>query len=72
MEDTSRATGCGRMRGVTPIQKGELEASIVQKLRVLSEAGVLQWSGRRLEPVDPVVSVSGSLGVADIIVQERR
>lgn len=60
------------MRGVTPIQKGELEASVVQKLCVLGEAGVLQGSGRRLEPVDPVVSVSGSPGVADIIVQERR
>jgi len=46
----------------TPIQVGAPETLIEERLHALCEAGVLQWSGRRLEPARPVVSVLGSSG----------
>ena len=47
-------------------------SSLRERLEVLTNAGVILWSGRRLEPMKPVARVrTGRRTVADLISENR-
>lgn len=53
------------------LAKAEL-ARAIRKLEVLTSAGVMLWSGRRLKPMKPLARVrSGRRTVADLIGENR-
>jgi prevent-host-death family protein len=42
-----------------------------QRLEAMAQAGLLVWSGKRLEPMHPVARVRGEGSVADLLVEDR-
>ena len=46
--------------------------SLEKRLRAMTEAGLLLWSGRKLEPMVPVARVRGDRTVADLLVENRQ
>ena len=46
--------------------------SLEERLRAMSQASLLLWSGRKLEPMAPVSRVRGSSTVADLLVRDRQ
>jgi len=56
----------------TPINWPGPLASAEQRLKELCDAGLVHWSGRRLEPIVPLARVRGESTVAELIVHERR
>ncbi|MGH7318445.1 MAG: type II toxin-antitoxin system Phd/YefM family antitoxin [Candidatus Rokuibacteriota bacterium] len=45
--------------------------SVDDRLHAMRQAGMLAWSGRRLQPGSPVARVRGKRTVADLLVEER-
>lgn len=41
------------------------------RLRAMAQAGLILWSGQKLEPMPPVVRVRGERTVADLLVGDR-
>ncbi len=41
------------------------------KLRLLQDAGVLAWNGKRLPAMQPVVQAKGTSNVADLVLEGR-
>ena len=41
------------------------------RLQRLAEAGLVLWSGRKLEPRPPVVEARGGRTVADLLIEDR-
>ena len=41
-------------------------------LRVMTEAGLLLWSGQKLEPMAPVARARGDRALADLLVENRQ
>jgi len=46
-------------------------ASLEARLKGLAAAGVIEWSGERLEPVAPPARLRGSQTVADLLLEDR-
>lgn len=46
-------------------------SSLRERLEVLTNAGGILWSGRRLKPIKPVARVRGRRTVADLISENR-
>jgi len=42
-----------------------------ERLQAMAQAGLILWSGRKLEAMAPVAQVSGERGVADLLVEDR-
>jgi len=45
--------------------------SLAERIDALREAGSIQWSGRRLRAVQPIVRGHGKRTIADIVVENR-
>ena len=60
---TERGRPVGR---IVPVAQG-----VDERLEAMAQAGLVQWSGKRLKPVKPVARVSGERTVADLLVAER-
>lgn len=41
------------------------------RLRAMAQAGLILWSGQKLEPMPPVVRARGERTVADLLVEDR-
>ena len=41
------------------------------RLQTMAQAGLILWSGKKLEPMPPVVRVRGERSVADLLVEDR-
>ena len=60
---TERGKPVGR---IVPVRE-----SLEERVRDLVEAEVVAWSGRRLEPIQPVARVRGPRTVADLLLEDR-
>lgn len=47
------------------------EPSIDARLKELEQAGVLSWSGRKLQPATPVARTRGTKTVAEMLLEDR-
>jgi prevent-host-death family protein len=55
-----------------PVARLVPEASgVAERLRELSRAGVVAWSGRRLGPAAPVAVMRAGGSVADLLLEDR-
>lgn len=45
--------------------------SLEEKLEAMAQAGLLRWSGKRLEPMEPVATIQGDRTVADLLIENR-
>ena len=41
------------------------------RLQLMAQAGLLQWSGKKLEPLPPVAHTRGDRSVAELLVEDR-
>jgi prevent-host-death family protein len=41
------------------------------RLQMMAQAGLLQWSGKKLEPMPPVARTRGERSVAELLVEDR-
>ena len=48
-----------------------VEQPLEERLRSMMEAGLLVWSGNKLEPMGPLGSVRGERTVADLLIDDR-
>jgi len=46
--------------------------SLEERLRAMTEAGLLLWSGQKLKPMAPVARARGDRAVADLLVENRQ
>ena len=60
---TNRGTPVGR---IVPV--GE---PLADRLQAMAEAGLLLWSGSKLEPIAPVARARGTRSVAELLIEER-
>lgn len=56
----------------TLIETRDNMKTLEDRLEALRQAGLIQWSGRKLKPVQPAARVQGEKTVAEIIVEDRR
>ncbi|MBN1314344.1 MAG: type II toxin-antitoxin system prevent-host-death family antitoxin [Anaerolineales bacterium] len=42
-----------------------------ERLEALTQIGLVQWSGRKLAPISPVVQARGGMSVADLLIEDR-
>lgn len=47
------------------------ELSTETRLKELEQAGLIAWSGRRLQPVNPVAQTRGKKTVAEMLLENR-
>ena len=73
-----RAAALKAGRSVVITERGQPVGRIVpisqtleQRLEAMTQAGLIQWSGRALEPMPPVARVRGDGTVADLLVEDR-
>jgi prevent-host-death family protein len=45
--------------------------TLEERLEAMTQAGLIQWSGKKLEPIPPVARVRGAGTVADLLVEDR-
>lgn len=45
--------------------------STTKRLKNLVESGRLGWSGRKLQPIQPVATARGARSVADLLIEDR-
>ncbi|MFL7808820.1 MAG: type II toxin-antitoxin system Phd/YefM family antitoxin [Anaerolineae bacterium] len=60
---TDRGTPVGR---IVPV--GE---PLADRLQAMAEAGLLLWSGSKLEPIAPVARARGTRSVAELLIEDR-
>jgi len=60
---TDRGTPVGR---IVPV--GE---PLADRLQAMAEAGLLLWSGSKLEPIAPVAHARGTRSVAELLIEDR-
>ena len=58
-------------RGVPVSRLVPIGLDVAARIAALRSAGILQWSGRRLSPRQPVVRVPKGKTVAELIVEDR-
>jgi prevent-host-death family protein len=63
VEIAERGTTIGRM---VPV-----EQPLLDRLEVMRQSGLVQWSKRRLRPAAPVASVRGRRSVARLLIEDR-
>jgi prevent-host-death family protein len=47
------------------------EQSIEDRIKAMQEAGLLEWNGQKLEPMEPVARTRGDRTVADLLLEDR-
>jgi prevent-host-death family protein len=62
---TERGKPVGR---IVPIEQ---EQSLEDRLKAMAEAGLLEWNGKKLEPMEPVARTKGDRTVADLLLEDR-
>jgi hypothetical protein len=45
--------------------------SLEDRLQALVEAGLIEWSGERLEPTAPLLFTKGEKTVAELLIEDR-
>lgn len=45
--------------------------SLDDRLQALVEAGLIEWSGHRLEPITPLACTRGEKPVAELLIEDR-
>jgi prevent-host-death family protein len=45
--------------------------TLEERLEAMAQAGLIAWSGKKLEPMSPLARVRGEGTVADLLVEER-
>lgn len=63
---TRRGTPIGR---IVPAHE---EKSLQEKMKPLQEAGIVKWSGKKLQPREPIAEVKGDRMVSDLLLEDRR
>lgn len=48
-----------------------IETTVEERLRKLQQAGLVSWSGRKLEPVESAVHIGGDRTVAELLLEDR-
>ena len=48
-----------------------ISQTLEQRLEAMTQAGLIQWSGKALEPMPPVARVRGDGTVSDLLVEDR-
>lgn len=46
--------------------------TLEEKLEAMRQAGLIEWSGKRLKPMKPVAKVKDGHSVADLLIEDRR
>ena len=65
---TDRGTSVGRI-----VLAGEKdERTLEEKLQALQDAGLAEWSGKKLQPREPVAENKGDRMVSDLLLEDRR
>ena len=65
---TDRGTPVGRI-----VPAGEKdERTLGEKLQALQDAGLAEWSGKKLQPREPVAENKGDRMVSDLLLEDRR
>ena len=65
---TDRGTPVGRIVLAGEKDKRTLE----EKLQALQDAGLAEWSGKKLQPREPVAENKGDRMVSDLLLEDRR
>lgn len=60
---TERGKAIGRIVPIAP--------SVEERLQELVAAGVVDWNGRKLEPMTPVAKTRGPKTVSDLLLEDR-
>ena len=58
-------------RGKPVAKISPMAQSLEQKIEAMTQAGLLHWSGKKLEPMEPVAAVRGTRTVADLLIEDR-
>lgn len=45
--------------------------SLEEKLEAMRKAGLIQWSGKKLQPLEPIGEVIGERIISDLVVENR-
>lgn len=45
--------------------------SLEEKLEAMRKAGLIQWSGKKLQPLEPIGEVIGERTISDLVVENR-
>lgn len=45
--------------------------SLEEKLEAMRKAGLIQWSGKKLQPLEPMGEVIGERTISDLVVENR-
>lgn len=68
-----------RGESITVTDRGTPIARIVpagvsteEAMMALQEAGIVEWSGKKFSPPEPVATVKGRKAVSDLLVEDRR
>ena len=48
------------------------ERTLEEKLQALQDAGLAEWSGKKLQPREPVAENKGDRMVSDLLLEDRR
>jgi len=48
------------------------EATVEEKLEAMRRAGLIEWSGKKLNPMKPVAKVKDGYSVAQLLIDDRR
>jgi len=48
------------------------EATVEEKLEAMRRAGLIEWSGKKLNPMKPVAKVKAGYSVAQLLIDDRR
>lgn len=64
---TERGKLIGR---IIPVEES-LEARLEARLFAMREAGLLAWSGKKLQAIEPIAPTSGKKTVADLLLEDR-
>ena len=62
---TDRGKPVGRIVPLEP------EQSLEERLKAMQAAGLLEWNGQKLGPMEPVARTRGDRTVADLLLEDR-
>lgn len=65
---TDRGTPIGRIVPAEDRDRRTLE----EKLRILQDSGIAEWSGKKLQPREPVAENKSDRMVSDLLLEDRR
>ena len=65
---TDRGTPIGR---IVPTKKKD-GRTMKERLQALQEAGLAEWSGKKISPHEPIAKTKGDRMVSDMLLEDRR